>query len=140
MGTVFIGSVIGEFEEYRQAAKEAIELLDQKPVMSEHLAARPYSSNVLASTKSSKAIYMFCFSVLGMDLRSMREYRLLMLNSVPHRQPIDRSWPFRTTVRNGIQTGLVPPENTVVSSSDQSLLSPLCCNSSVAMVCNPPAN
>ncbi|MCP4288431.1 MAG: DUF4062 domain-containing protein [Gammaproteobacteria bacterium] len=45
MGTVFISSVIGEFEEYRQAAKEAIELLDQKPVVSEHLAARPYSSH-----------------------------------------------------------------------------------------------
>lgn len=46
MGTVFISSVISGFEEYRQAAKEAVELLDHRPVMSEYLAARPYSSNV----------------------------------------------------------------------------------------------
>lgn len=46
MGTVFISSVIGGFEEQRQAAKEAVELMDHRPVMSEYLAARPYSSEV----------------------------------------------------------------------------------------------
>lgn len=46
MGTVFISSVIGGFEEHRKAVKEAVELMEHKPVMSEYLAARPYSSNV----------------------------------------------------------------------------------------------
>lgn len=44
MNTVFISSVIKGFEEYRQAAKEAVELMDRKPVMSESFGARPYSS------------------------------------------------------------------------------------------------
>jgi hypothetical protein len=44
VSTVFISSVIKGFEEYRQAAKEAVELMDRKPVMSESFGARPYSS------------------------------------------------------------------------------------------------
>ncbi len=46
MTTVFISSVIGGFEEYRQSAREAVELMDLRPVMSEYMAARPYSSEV----------------------------------------------------------------------------------------------
>lgn len=44
MSTVFISSVIKGSEEYRQAAREAVELMDHKPVMSESFGARPYSS------------------------------------------------------------------------------------------------
>ncbi|MES9830281.1 MAG: DUF4062 domain-containing protein [Candidatus Thiodiazotropha sp.] len=46
IGAVFISSVIGGFEQHRQAAKEAVELMDHKPIMSEYLGARPYSSGV----------------------------------------------------------------------------------------------
>lgn len=44
VSTVFISSVIKGLEEYRQAANEAVELMDRKPVMSESFGARPYSS------------------------------------------------------------------------------------------------
>jgi len=44
VSTVFISSVIKGFEEFRQAAREAIELMDHRPVMSESFGARPYSS------------------------------------------------------------------------------------------------
>ena len=44
MSSVFISSVIDGFEEYRKAAKSAVELLDFKPIMSENFGARSYSS------------------------------------------------------------------------------------------------
>jgi hypothetical protein len=44
VSTVFISSVIKGFEEFRQAAKEVVELMDHRPVMSESFGARPYSS------------------------------------------------------------------------------------------------
>ena len=44
MSTVFISSVIKGFEAYRQTAREAVELMDHRPVMSESFGARPYSS------------------------------------------------------------------------------------------------
>ena len=43
MKRVFISSVIGEFEEFRSAAKEAAGLMGFNPVMSEELGARSYS-------------------------------------------------------------------------------------------------
>ncbi len=44
MSKVFISSVIKGFEEYRQAARESVELMDHTPVMSETFGARPYTS------------------------------------------------------------------------------------------------
>lgn len=41
---VFISSVVRGFEQFRAAAKDAVETLDMKPVMSEHFGARTYSS------------------------------------------------------------------------------------------------
>ncbi|WP_434588843.1 DUF4062 domain-containing protein [Pseudomonas sp. R4-76] len=41
---VFISSVVRGFEQFRAAAKDAVETLDMKPVMSEHFGARAYSS------------------------------------------------------------------------------------------------
>lgn len=46
MSRVFISSVISGFEEYRQAAKRAVELMDSEPVMSEEFKARSYPSEV----------------------------------------------------------------------------------------------
>jgi hypothetical protein len=43
MKKVFISSVITDFEEYRQAAKRAVEIMGNRPVMSEVSGARPYS-------------------------------------------------------------------------------------------------
>ncbi len=44
MKRVFISSVISGFEEYRKAAKRAVELMSDRPIMSEDFGARPYSS------------------------------------------------------------------------------------------------
>lgn len=44
MRKAFISSVISGFEDYRQAAKKAIELMGHTPVMSENFSARNYSS------------------------------------------------------------------------------------------------
>ncbi|AWM92286.1 hypothetical protein DJ564_16365 [Pseudomonas sp. 31-12] len=41
---VFISSVVRGFEQFRAAAKDAVEALDMKPIMSEHFGARTYSS------------------------------------------------------------------------------------------------
>lgn len=43
MKKVFISSVISDFEQYRQAAKRAVEIMGDRPVMSEDFGARPYS-------------------------------------------------------------------------------------------------
>ncbi|HEC15539.1 MAG TPA: DUF4062 domain-containing protein [Sedimenticola sp.] len=59
MGTAFISSVIGGFEEYRQAAKEAVELMDHSPIMSENFAARPYSPEVACINEAEQSdIYL----------------------------------------------------------------------------------
>ncbi|KPW17114.1 Uncharacterized protein ALO83_03115 [Pseudomonas cannabina pv. alisalensis] len=41
---VFISSVIKGFKDFRDAAKDAVETLDMRPIMSEHFGARAYSS------------------------------------------------------------------------------------------------
>ena len=46
MKNIFISSVINGFEDYRLAAKKAIELMDCKSIMSEEFGARSYSSEV----------------------------------------------------------------------------------------------
>jgi hypothetical protein len=46
MSRVFISSVIGGFEPFRQAAKQAVELLGYQPIMSEQFGARAYSSEI----------------------------------------------------------------------------------------------
>ncbi|MDF1644417.1 MAG: DUF4062 domain-containing protein [Pseudomonadales bacterium] len=44
MSKVFVSSVVGGMEAFRGAAKQAITLMDQTPVMCEAFSARPYSS------------------------------------------------------------------------------------------------
>lgn len=48
---VFISSVVNDFEEYRQAAKRAVEVMGYKPIMSENFSARPYSSDKTCITE-----------------------------------------------------------------------------------------
>jgi hypothetical protein len=40
---VFISSVVRGFEQFRAAAKDAVETLNMKPIMSEHFGGRAYS-------------------------------------------------------------------------------------------------
>ncbi|MGB4972854.1 MAG: DUF4062 domain-containing protein [Cyclobacteriaceae bacterium] len=44
MKKVFVSSVMNNFEEYRTATREAIEIMDLKPIMAEDFGARAYSS------------------------------------------------------------------------------------------------
>jgi len=46
MSKVFISSVIGDFESFRQAAKQAVELTGHQTIMSEQFGARAYSSEI----------------------------------------------------------------------------------------------
>lgn len=48
---VFISSVVRGFEEFRSAAKDAVETLDLRPIMSEYFGARPYSSQQACLTE-----------------------------------------------------------------------------------------
>ncbi len=52
---VFVSSVIGEFEQYRVAARKAITLLGHTPVMCEDFGARPYSSQHACMTEVEQA-------------------------------------------------------------------------------------
>lgn len=59
MKKVFISSVISDFEEYRQSAKRAVEIMGDKPVMSEDFGARPYSSEKACVTEvQSSDVYI----------------------------------------------------------------------------------
>ena len=55
MKTVFISSVVNDFEEFRQAARKAVELMGDRPVMCEDFGARPYASDLacIAEVESS---------------------------------------------------------------------------------------
>ena len=55
MRKIFVSSVVNGFEEYRRAAKLAIELMGDKPIMCENFGAKPYSSDIacLAEVESS---------------------------------------------------------------------------------------
>ena len=55
MSTVFISSVVNEFEEYRQAARDAVELMGHRPVMSESFGARPYSPEVACLNEAEQS-------------------------------------------------------------------------------------
>lgn len=46
MRKIFVSSVVNGLEEFRAAAKRAVELMGDKPIMCEEFGARPYSSNV----------------------------------------------------------------------------------------------
>jgi hypothetical protein len=48
---VFISSVVNDFEEYRQAAKRAVEIVGDKPIISEDFGAHPYSSEKTCITE-----------------------------------------------------------------------------------------
>ncbi|RJQ18907.1 MAG: DUF4062 domain-containing protein [Nitrospiraceae bacterium] len=51
MQKVFISSVITDFEEYRKAAGKAVEIMGDRPVMSEDFGARPYSPEKVCVTE-----------------------------------------------------------------------------------------
>lgn len=51
MRKVFISSVITDFEEYRKAARRAVEIMGDRPVMSEDFGARPYSPEKVCRTE-----------------------------------------------------------------------------------------
>lgn len=55
MRKIFISSVVTGFEAYRSAARKAVELMGDKPVMCEDFGARPYASDVacIAEAESS---------------------------------------------------------------------------------------
>jgi hypothetical protein len=55
MSKVFISSVIKDFEEFRAAARDAIELMGHRAVMAEKFGARPYSSEVACVTEVQQA-------------------------------------------------------------------------------------
>ena len=55
MNTVFVSSVVKDFEPYREAAKSAIELMDMKPILAEGLASRAYSSEIACITEVEKS-------------------------------------------------------------------------------------
>lgn len=46
MRKIFISSVVSGFEAYREAARKAIELMGDRPVMCEDFGARPYASDI----------------------------------------------------------------------------------------------
>lgn len=52
---VFVSSVVGGFEQYRAAARKAITLLGNTPVMCEDFGARPYSSQHACMTEVDQA-------------------------------------------------------------------------------------
>lgn len=52
---VFVSSVVSGFEQYRAAARKAITLLGQTPVMCEDFGARPYSSQHACMTEVGQA-------------------------------------------------------------------------------------
>jgi len=51
MRKVFISSVVGGFEEYRSAARRAVELMGDRPIMCEDFGARPHSSEKACITE-----------------------------------------------------------------------------------------
>lgn len=55
MRKVFISSVVKGFEEYRKAAKRAVEIMGNKPIMSEDFGARPYPSEKACITEVEAA-------------------------------------------------------------------------------------
>jgi len=52
---IFISSTVAEFEKYREAARKAVELMGDRPVMCEEFGARPYASDIacIAEVESS---------------------------------------------------------------------------------------
>ncbi len=65
MKKVFISSVINGYEQYRSAAKRAVEIMDDRPIMSEAFGARPYSSDVACVTEVEQSdVYLL---VMGSD-------------------------------------------------------------------------
>ncbi|MFQ5686212.1 MAG: DUF4062 domain-containing protein [Candidatus Scalindua sp.] len=65
MRRVFISSVISGFEEYRNAARKAVEIMGDKPIMSEDFEARPYSSDVACISEVETSD--FYVLIMGMD-------------------------------------------------------------------------
>lgn len=55
MRKIFISSVVTGFENYREAARKAVELMGDRPVMCEEFGARPYPSDIacIAEVESS---------------------------------------------------------------------------------------
>ncbi len=52
MKKIFISSVVSGFEEFRQAARKAVDLMGDRPIMCEDFGARPYSSETACITEA----------------------------------------------------------------------------------------
>lgn len=55
MSTVFVSSVITDYEPYREAARKAITLMNYQPVMAEEFGPRDYSSETACLTEVAQA-------------------------------------------------------------------------------------
>jgi len=69
VGTIFVSSVVRGFEAERQAAREAIVVLDIRPMMCEDFGARPYSSELacIAEVEQSDAYVLIMGSEYGYE-------------------------------------------------------------------------
>lgn len=113
MKRVFISSMIAGFAEYRQAAKEAIELMGHKPIMSEQLGARPYSSEIACTTEVEKAdVYLLVMgekygfeteaglSVTHVEFRAARDANKPILSFVQNSPTEGKQTSFRQEVED----------------------------------------
>lgn len=57
MRKVFVSSIITDFEEYRTAVRRAVEIMGDRPVMSEDFGARPYSPEKACITEVEPDVY-----------------------------------------------------------------------------------
>lgn len=65
MRKIFISSVISGFEKYRNAARKGVEIMGDKPIMSEDFGARSYSSDIACiSEVESSDVYVL---IMGAD-------------------------------------------------------------------------
>ena len=80
MRRVFISSLISGFEEYRNAARKAVDIMGDKPIMSEDFEARSYSSDVAClSEVESSDVYVL---IMGADYGNLTAERI----SVTHKE------------------------------------------------------
>ncbi|ODS33986.1 MAG: hypothetical protein SCARUB_00857 [Candidatus Scalindua rubra] len=80
MRKVFISSVVTDFEEFRKAAKTAVEIMGDKPIMSENFGARPYSSDIACvSEVESSDVYVL---IMGSEYGYLTPERI----SVTHKE------------------------------------------------------
>jgi len=113
MKSVFVSSVIRGFETFRQAAKEAVELLGHSPVMSEEFGARPYSAETTCLAEVEQAeVYLLVLgkeygflteegiSVTESEFRVARELRKPILAFVQNGEMETRQANFKAEVEH----------------------------------------